>query len=87
MLPSGKSECGRAGDYEPGLAGNGLASEYSWQFTTVGEAEIVQQPTPNNWGWIAIIILLISIIMLLLYYQFDRKQKGTEPEETEEPEF
>ena len=57
------------------LEGNGLAGEYSWQFSTVEEPEIVEQPTPDNWGWIGIIISLIIIIALLLLYLFNKEKE------------
>jgi hypothetical protein len=64
------------------MAGNGLASANSWQFTTVGETEIIQQPAPNDWGWIGIIIFLIAVIALLLLYLFNKEKK--EPDNIEE---
>ncbi len=61
------------------LAGNTLANDYSWQFSTVEEPEIAQQPASNDWGWIVIIISLSAIIALLLFYQLrERKEKETE---------
>ena len=50
------------------LAGNTLASDYSWQFTTLGEPEVVQPTASNDWGWIGIIIFLISFIALILIH-------------------
>ena len=64
------------------LAGNGLASGYLWEFSTVEESEIVEQPTPDNWGWIGIIIFLIAIIALLMLYLIHKKKK--EPEKQTE---
>ena len=62
------------------LAGNTLASDYSWQFSTVEEPEIIQQPpASNDWGWSVLILILSVIIALLLFYQF-RKQKKKEDE-------
>ncbi len=57
------------------LAGNTLENDYSWQFTTVEEPEIIQQPASNNWGWIGIIIFLATIIMLMLFYQFNKEKE------------
>jgi hypothetical protein len=64
------------------LAGNALASAYSWEFSTVEESEIVEPPTPNDWGWIGIIIFLVAIIALLLLYLFNKERK--EPDKIEE---
>jgi len=64
------------------MARNNLASAYSWQFTTVGEMEIVEPPTPNDWGWIGLIIFLVVIIALLLLYLFNKEKK--EPDNNEE---
>ncbi len=48
------------------LCRNTLENDYSWQFTTAEEPEIVQTPASNDWGWIGIIIFLITIIVLLV---------------------
>ena len=62
------------------LAGNILANDYSWQFMTADEPEIVQPSVSNDWGWIIMIIILSAIIVLLLFYLF-RERKEKEPEE------
>ena len=60
------------------MAGNGLAAAYSWQFLTVGELEIVQPPTPNNWGWVIIIIALATVMALLFYMFYKAKAKESQ---------
>ncbi len=47
------------------LAGNTLASDYTWQFSTVEEPEIVQSPVSNYWWWIIALILIVIIMSSL----------------------
>jgi len=57
------------------LAGNTLANDHSWHFTTVAESEIIQSPATNDWGWIGIIIFLVVIIAVLLLYLFNKEKE------------
>ena len=65
------------------MAGNNIASTHSWEFSTVEESETVEQPTPNDWGWIGIIIFLVAVIALLLLYLFNKEKKGLDNDEEE----
>ncbi len=58
------------------LAGNTLGNDYTWQFTTAEEPEIVQQPASNDVGWIGIVIFLVSAIALLMItILYNRKEQ------------
>ena len=69
------------------LAGNSLASVYSWEFTTEIE-ELIPNGHDDNWlseyWWVIIIIITIAIIITV--YMFQRFRKEKEPDEKEEHE-